>query len=174
MTMVLACLGIVACSAAGAAKRAPVDPRTAHWTYMASEDQSGYMYAGCRIFPGTPGGSGGGWFDTDISKAPEDPSSSMRIKAYYDALRAGRVDQGFNLWTVNWSNGPFVEFINWANNRTPLVPVHGNPHPVDWKMPWSNVFQSEIPAGADRHAIVFNTDTCTDYELFAAHWNGYG
>ncbi len=134
---------------------------------------SGYTYAGCHIFPGTAGGSGGGWFDTDISTAPEDPNSAGRIQAYYDALAGGGVSQSFNVWTVNWSYGPFAEFVNWANQSTPLVPVNGNPHPISWKMPWNNsTFQLENPSGGDRHAIVIDRSNCTDYELFAAQWSG--
>ena len=110
--------------------------------------------AGCPMFPGTAGGSSGGWFNTDVSSAPIDGNSNAYIKAYADVSTAG-----FTIWS------PAAPYVNIVSTSTPLLPITSSHHPANyspWSMPWGlqtrgTMTQIESSTGSDGHYEVLTT-----------------
>lgn len=114
-----------------------------------------------HAFLGCPYPSGDVW-KTDISGAPLDPNSAAYIKATIDAGGGG----GFSLYV------PTKEYINAANDSTPLVTVKPS---VGWHTPytpWPWLSSFYISPLSDHHAMVLQTDACAYYEAYSTSWDG--
>lgn len=122
---------------------------------------AGYTVAGCPMFPGTPGGTSGGWFNTDIAGVAPDPNSAAYIAAY-----AAVNNTGFTVYPNPLAYENFV-----TTSSAPLQPIVASKHSahyVPWAMPWgTQVDGSPMQienAGTDGHYTTLVTDTCTLYE----------
>lgn len=105
-------------------------------------------------FLGCPYPSGDVW-QTDISQAPIDPNSAAWLKAMSDA-------GGFGGLTANAPTTD--EYVNPADNSTPIVDVSGK---VSWHTPyspwpWASGFY--IEPLSDAHALVLQADSCQYFE----------
>ncbi len=129
--------------------------------------QTGAASPGCPMFPGTAGGSSGGWFHTNVASAPMDSNSNAYIKAYADVSNAG-----FNIWS------PAAPYINIVSTSTALLPISSSRHQAHyspWSMPWGlqtsgAMTQIESSTGNDGHYQVLTTSengnipSCTLWE----------
>jgi hypothetical protein len=115
----------------------------------------------CRIFP-----SNNPWNER-VDKLPV-ASNSARLIASIGLAQPVHPDFG-TVWDGAPNGIPFAV----VSNRTKRVPVHfqyadesdRGPYPLPPNAP----IEGGPKANGDRHVIVINRDTCTDYELFAAY-----
>lgn len=149
------------------AAAAPPRHRTIH------HGSSPYVLDGCPVYTAHD------WLTTNllIGGSPYVSNTadrnSPKIIAHFSAAF------GDPVFSINGTNASVSgnAVVNQATNATPLHTIQGlswgffnDPHNDDPKkqIPWTNGFLN----GSADHAIVLNTQTCVDYEVYDAHWNG--
>jgi len=111
----------------------------------------------CEIFP-----SDNVWH-LDVSKLPVSPRSgtwtrAMHARGTFLHPDFGPPSYGIPFDVVDASHPDISVDFTYADESD------SGPYPFG--------SDTHIEGGSDRHAIMLNQDTCTLYELYAAHWNG--
>jgi hypothetical protein len=111
----------------------------------------------CRVFPAN------NVWHLVVSRLPRHPKSDTWKRAMHARTTLlhpdfGPPSYGIPFDVVDASLAGVVVSFQYANESDP------GPYPFGP--------DTQIEGGADRHAIMIDTGTCTSYELYAAHWNG--
>lgn len=108
--------------------------------------------------------SGDVW-QTDISQTPVKASSQANIKATIDGGGGGGFSAGV---VVKQPQNVTNEYINLANNSTPMIVVHPRVryHTPKSPQPWTFKPPFYIEPIANAHAMVLQTDACQYYETY--------
>lgn len=121
-----------------------------------------YTVNGCPMFPGTAGGTTGGWFNTNVTGVAPDPNS-----AAYTASYAAVSNTGF---MVDMPPADYENFVD-ASGAPPqnITTSTHSPNYEPWAMPWGVQTDGHSPmqleeAGIDGHYTTLATDSCTLWE----------
>jgi hypothetical protein len=154
IVLVLA-FGVVACSGNPSASVVPGS--------ISSDRSNALRPLSTASFLGCPYPSGDVW-QTDITTQNTAPLSAANVKATIDGHGGGAFTAGVILRNPNVTN----EYVNLANNSTPMVAVspkvsyHTPKSPEPWV--FSPPFRIEPTPNA--HAMVLQTDVCQYYETY--------
>lgn len=123
--------------------------------------QAGPVLAGCRVLPAD------NLFNQRVDRLPVSPVSSQLV------ARIGLGDPVHPDFGTTYAGAPNGIPITVVSNRTRRVPLHfqyasesdGHRYPLPPKV----AIEGGPRSTGDRHVIVLDRSTCTDYELFAAY-----
>jgi hypothetical protein len=112
--------------------------------------------SGCTVFP-----SDNVW-NSDISKLPVNSKSGTWLRT---------MNSDSTLLHPDFGKSPYGLPFAVVDNGHPTVGIRFTY--ASQSDPGPYPFGPDIPleGGSDRHALIVNKDTCTLYELFAAHWH---